>query len=51
YGIGVERTFPLNSPRIDKLVVARKGKARRAKLFYLRERQGKSSKIKEKKIY
>lgn len=51
YGIGVERTFPLHSPRIDKLVVTRRGKVRRAKLFYLRERQGKASKVKEKKIY
>ena len=51
YGIGVERTFPLNSPRIDKLVVTRKGRVRRAKLFYLRDRQGKASKVKEKKMY
>lgn len=51
YGIGVERTFPVNSPRIDKLVVTRKGKVRRAKLFYLRDRQGKASKVKEKKMY
>lgn len=51
YGIGVERTFPVNSPRIDKLVVTRKGRVRRAKLFYLRDRQGKASKVKEKKMY
>ena len=51
YGVGVERTFPLHSPRIDKLVVTRKGKARRSKLYYLRSRQGKSAKVKEKKIY
>ncbi len=51
YGIGVERTFPTHSPRIAKLVVTRKGRVRRAKLFYLRDRQGKASKVKEKKIY
>ena len=51
YGVGVERTFPLHSPRIDKLVVTRKGKVRRSKLYYLRERQGKSAKVKEKKMY
>ena len=47
YGIGVERTFPLNSPRVDKIEVIRHGKVRRAKLYYLRERQGKAAKIKE----
>ncbi len=51
YGVGVERTFPLHSPRIEKLVVVRKGKVRRAKLNYLRERQGKSAKVKEKTDY
>lgn len=51
YGVGVERTFPLHSPRIEKLVVTRKGKVRRAKLYYLRERQGKAAKVKEKKFY
>ncbi|SHH25194.1 large subunit ribosomal protein L19 [Anaerosphaera aminiphila DSM 21120] len=51
YGIGVERTFLLNSPRIAKLEVTRKGKVRRAKLFYLRGRQGKSAKVKEKVNY
>lgn len=51
YGVGVERTFPIHSPRIEKLVVTRKGKVRRAKLFYLRERQGKSAKVKEKRFY
>jgi large subunit ribosomal protein L19 len=51
YGVGVERTFPLHSPRIDKLVVTRRGKARRAKLYYLRSRQGKAAKVKEKKNY
>ncbi|MET3616411.1 large subunit ribosomal protein L19 [Peptoniphilus olsenii] len=51
YGIGVERTFLLNSPRIDKLVINRRGKVRRAKLFYIRERQGKSAKVKERVDY
>lgn len=51
YGIGVERTFPINSPRIDKITVIRKGKVRRAKLYYLRDRQGKSAKVKEKRFY
>ena len=47
YGIGVERTFPLHSPRIDRIEVVRKGKVARAKLYYLRERTGKSSRVKE----
>ncbi|ASW42937.1 50S ribosomal protein L19 [Clostridium isatidis] len=47
YGIGVERTFPLNAPSIDKIEVVRKGKVRRAKLFYLRDRVGKAAKVKE----
>ncbi|NTW71713.1 MAG: 50S ribosomal protein L19 [Eubacteriaceae bacterium] len=47
-GVGVERTFPLHSPRIDKIEVTRKGKIRRAKLFYLRDRIGKAAKIKER---
>ncbi|WIV10841.1 50S ribosomal protein L19 [Proteiniborus sp. MB09-C3] len=51
YGVGVERTFPLHTPKIEKLVVVRKGKVRRAKLNYLRERQGKSAKVKEKTDY
>ena len=49
YGVGVERTFPIHSPRIEKLVVIRKGKVRRAKLYYLRDRQGKAAKVKEKR--
>jgi len=46
-GVGVERTFPVNAPIIEKLEVVRKGKVRRAKLFYLRDRVGKSAKVKE----
>ena len=48
-GIGVERTFPIHSPRVDHLEVIRRGKVRRAKLYYLRDRQGKAAKIKEAK--
>lgn len=47
YNIGVERTFPVNSPIIDKIEVTRRGKVRRAKLFYLRSRVGKAAKVKE----
>ena len=49
YGIGVERTFPLHSPRMDHIEVIRRGKVRRAKLYYLRSLQGKAAKIKEAK--
>lgn len=48
YGIGVERTFPYNSPRIGRIEVVRHGVVRRAKLYYLRERTGKAAKIKER---
>lgn len=47
-GIGVERTFPLHSPKIDKLEILRRGRVNRAKLYYLRERTGKASKIRER---
>jgi len=47
YGVGVERTFPINSPKIEKIEVARRGKVRRAKLYYLRELHGKAARIKE----
>ncbi len=49
YGVGVERTFPLHSPRIDSIQVVRRGKVRRAKLNYLRGRVGKAVKVKEKR--
>lgn len=49
YDIGVERTFPLHSPRVDHIEVIRRGKVRRAKLYYLRERSGKAAKIKERR--
>ena len=49
FGVGIERTFPLHSPKIDHIDVVRKGDVRRAKLYYLRERSGKSAKIKDKK--
>jgi ribosomal protein L19 len=48
FGIGVERTFPIHSPRVDHVDVVRKGKVRRAKLYYLRELTGKAAKIKER---
>jgi large subunit ribosomal protein L19 len=47
YGVGVERVFPLHSPRIGKVEVVRPGKVRRAKLYYIREKIGKGAKIKE----
>ena len=48
YGICVERTFPIHSPRVDSITVVRRGKVRRAKLYYLRGRVGKGAKVKEK---
>ena len=51
YGVGVERTFPLHSPRVEKIDVVRRGKVRRARLFYLRGRTGKATKVKEKRNY
>lgn len=48
YGVGVERTFPVNSPKIAKIEVTRRGSVRRAKLYYLRDRVGKAAKVKEK---
>ena len=51
FGEGVERVFPLHSPNIDSITVVRRGKVRRAKLYYLRERRGKSARISEKTNY
>ena len=48
YGCGVEKTFPIHSPNVEKVDVIRHGKVRRAKLYYLRDRVGKASKVKEK---
>ena len=47
YGVGTEKTFPLHSPNVDKVDIVRHGKVRRAKLYYLRDRVGKSAKVKE----
>lgn len=49
YGVGVERTFPIHSPRIEKIEVARRGIVRRAKLYYLRNLTGKAARIREKR--
>lgn len=49
YGVGVERTFPVHSPSIDKIEVATRGQVRRAKLYYLRELRGKAARIKERR--
>ena len=48
FGVGIERTFPLHSPRIDRIEIVRHGKVRRAKLYYLRKLSGKAAKISEK---
>ncbi len=48
YGVGVEKTFPVHSPNVDKVEIIRVGKVRRAKLYYIRERIGKSAKVKER---
>jgi large subunit ribosomal protein L19 len=50
YGEGVERVFPLNSPNIDKIEIDRRGKVRRAKLYYLRDLAGKKARIKERRV-
>jgi large subunit ribosomal protein L19 len=50
YGVGVERTFPLHSPRIDKVQVLRRARVRRAKLYYLRDLAGKAARLKAKRI-
>ncbi len=50
YGVGVERILPVHSPKIDHIDVVRKGKIRRAKLYFLRDRVGKASKVKEKLV-
>lgn len=51
YGVGVEKTLPLHSPKIEKIEIVREGRVRRAKLNYLRDRLGKSAKVKEKKKF
>ena len=48
YGVGVERVFPINSPRVENVEIVRKGKVRRAKLYYLRGRTGRAAKVKER---
>ncbi len=48
YGVGVEKTFPIHSPNVEKIVVFRQAKVRRAKLYYLRSRVGKAAKVKER---
>ena len=50
-GVGVERVFPVNSPKIEKIEISRHGKVRRAKLYYLRDRVGKATKVKERITY
>ena len=50
YGVGVERTFPVHSPRIDRVETVRRGRVRRSKLYYLRELAGKAARLKEKRV-
>ena len=50
YGVGVERTFPLHSPRIDRIQVTKRAAVRRSKLYYLRDLAGKAARLKEKRI-
>ncbi len=50
HGVGVERTFLINSPRLDKIEVLRHGRVRRAQLYYLRERRGKAARLREERI-
>ncbi len=49
YGVGVERTFPLHSPRLERIQVVKSGHVRRSKLYYLRERTGKAARLREKR--
>lgn len=50
YGVGVERTFPLHSPRIERVEMARRGRIRRSKLYYLRQLAGKAARLREKRV-
>jgi len=50
YGVGVERTFPIHSPRVEKIEVKSRGEVRRSRLYYLRDLSGKAARIKERKV-